>query len=190
MKKTITLSLLLFIVATGYAQTHKKEITKRLNHYGDVVKSKDIDSLLSFMYPRFFDVFPKDALADGMKKTFSDTSMTIAFDGVDIKSISDVYTSGKIKFVLVQYAMVMDIGFKDTDAATVSMLKTSYAQMYGDENVTFNDKTNLFTIKANNKMFAIQDEAFGTNWWLIEKKDEMRSYVSGFIPDAVWEHYK
>lgn len=190
MKKMLTLSLLVFIVATGYAQTHKKEITKRLSHYGDVVRSKDIDSLLSFMYPRFFDVFPKDALTDGMKKTFSDTSMTITFGAVDIQSISDVFVNEKVKFVMVEYSMVMDIGFTNNDAATVGMMKTAYSQMYGEKNVSFNDKTNLFTIKANNKMFAIQDEAFGKNWWLIEKKDEMRSYVSGFIPDAVWEHYK
>jgi hypothetical protein len=36
-------------------------------------------------------------------------------------------------------------------------------------------------------MFAINDPAYGNRWWLLEKKDELKTYVAGMIPAKAWE---
>jgi hypothetical protein len=188
--KKLGFILLIFITATGFAQgDYKAEITKRLSEYGGFIKTKNVDTLFSYMYPKFFDVFPRQALADGMKKTFADTNLTMVFGDVDVVSISKPYEENKIKYAVVNYTNTIQLTLSKSVGTQVVLesMKNTYENAYGAANVKANFDTRTFLIKATNAMFVINDPAYGTNWWLLEKKDELKSSVGDMIPAKAWE---
>jgi hypothetical protein len=188
--KKISLILLFFITTTGFAQgDYKVEITKRLSEYGGFIKTKNVDTLFSYMYPKFFDVFPKQALADGMKKTFADTNLTMVFGDVDVVSISKPYEENKITYAVVNYTNTIQLTLSKSVGTQMVLesMKNTYENAYGAANVKADFDTRTFNIKATNAMFAINNPAYGNQWWLLEKKDELKGSIGDMIPAKAWE---
>ncbi len=188
--KKFSLILLFFITTTGFAQgDYKAEITKRLSEYGGFIKTKNVDTLFSYMYPKFFDVFPKQALADGMKKTFADTNLTMVFGDVDVVSISKPYEENKITYAVVNYTNTIQLTLSKSVGTQMVLesMKNTYENAYGAANVKADFDTRTFNIKATNAMFAINNPAYGNQWWLLEKKDELKGSIGGMIPAKAWE---
>lgn len=188
--KKFSLILLFFITTTGFAQgDYKAEITKRLSEYGGFIKTKNVDTLFSYMYPKFFDVFPKQALADGMKKTFADTNLTMVFGDVDVVSISKPYEENKITYAVVNYTNTIQLTLSKSVGTQMVLesMKNTYENAYGAANVKADFDTRTFNIKATNAMFAINNPAYGNQWWLLEKKDELKGSIGDMIPSKAWE---
>lgn len=188
--KKFSLILLFFITTTGFAQgDYKVEISKRLSEYGGFIKTKNVDTLFSYMYPKFFDVFPKQALADGMKKTFADTNLTMVFGDVDVVSISKPYEENKITYAVVNYTNTIQLTLSKSVGTQMVLesMKNTYENAYGAANVKADFDTRTFNIKATNAMFAINNPAYGNQWWLLEKKDELKGSIGGMIPAKAWE---
>jgi hypothetical protein len=188
--KKISLILLFFITTAGFAQgDYKVEISKRLSEYGGFIKTKNVDTLFSYMYPKFFDVFPKQALADGMKKTFADTNLTMVFGDVDVVSISKPYEENKITYAVVNYTNTIQLTLSKSVGTQMVLesMKNTYENAYGAANVKADFDTRTFNIKATNAMFAINNPAYGNQWWLLEKKDELKGSIGDMIPAKAWE---
>jgi hypothetical protein len=188
MKKLVTF-LLVLLTATGFAQgDYKAEITKRLSEYGGFIKTKNVDTLFSYMYPKFFDVFPRQALADGMKKTFADSNLTMVFGDVDVVSISKPYEENKIKYAVVNYTNTIELTLSKSVGTQVVLesMKNTYENAYGAANVKADFNTRTFVIKATNAMFTINNPAYGNQWWLLEKKDELKGSIGDMIPAKAW----
>jgi len=188
--KKFSLILLFFITTTGFAQgDYKVEITKRLSEYGGFIKTKNVDTLFSYMYPKFFDVFPKQALADGMKKTFADSNLTMVFGDVDVVSISKPYEENKITYAVVNYTNTIQLTLSKSVGTQMVLesMKNTYENAYGAANVKADFDTRTFNIKATNAMFAINNPAYGNQWWLLEKKDELKGSIGDMIPAKAWE---
>ncbi|UPT66926.1 MAG: hypothetical protein M0D57_21275 [Sphingobacteriales bacterium JAD_PAG50586_3] len=170
--KKLGFILLIFLTAPAFSQGYKGDIKKVLTAYGNVVKDKNVDSLFTYMYPKFFDVFPKQDLVDGMKKTFADTNLTITFGDVVVTSVSDVYEEDKIKYAVVNYTNEIQLTLSPTVGTQMVLesMKNTYETAYGAANVKSNFATRTFNIKATNAMFAINNPAYGNRWWLLEKK--------------------
>jgi hypothetical protein len=187
--KKLGFILLIFITATGFAQgDYKAEITKRLSEYGGFIKTKNVDTLFSYMYPKFFDVFPRQALADGMKKTFADSNLTMVFGDVDVVSISKPYEENKIKYAVVNYTNTIELTLSKSVGTQVVLesMKNTYENAYGAANVKADFNTRTFVIKATNAMFTINNPAYGNQWWLLEKKDELKGSIGDMIPAKAW----
>jgi hypothetical protein len=189
MKKLVTF-LLVLSTATGFAQgDYKAEITKRLSEYGGFIKTKNVDTLFSYMYPKFFDIFPRQVLADGMKKTFADSNLTMVFGDVDVVSISKPYEENKIKYAVVNYTNTIELTLSKSVGTQVVLesMKNTYENAYGAANVKADFNTRTFVIKATNAMFTVNNPAYGNQWWLLEKKDELKSSIGDMIPAKAWE---
>jgi hypothetical protein len=189
MKKLVTF-LLVLSTATGFAQgDYKAEITKRLSEYGGFIKTKNVDTLFSYMYPKFFDIFPRQVLADGMKKTFADSNLTMVFGDVDVVSISKPYEENKIKYAVVNYTNTIELTLSKSVGTQVVLesMKNTYENAYGAANVKADFNTRTFVIKATNAMFTINNPAYGNQWWLLEKKDELKGSIGDMIPAKAWE---
>ena len=124
-----------------------------------------------------------------MKKTFADTNLTITFGNVEVTSISPVYEENKVKYVVLNYTNKLQLALSAAigNPAVLQNMKDTYEKAYGPENVKSDFNTRTFDIKATNAMFAINDPAYGTRWWLLEKKDDMKDAVGDMIPAKAWE---
>jgi hypothetical protein len=141
------------------------------------------------MYPKFFDIFPRQVLADGMKKTFADSNLTMVFGDVDVVSISKPYEENKIKYAVVNYTNTIELTLSKSVGTQVVLesMKNTYENAYGAANVKADFNTRTFVIKATNAMFTVNNPAYGNQWWLLEKKDELKSSIGDMIPAKAWE---
>ena len=189
MKNLIAFLLVLF-TATAFSQgNYKADIEKALKDYSETLRVKNVDSMTAFIYPKFYTVFPKQGIIDGMKKTFADTNLTITFGNVEVTSISPVYEENKVKYVVLNYTNKLQLVLSAVigNPAVLQNMKDTYEKAYGPENVKSDFNTRTFDIKATNAMFAINDPAYGTRWWLLEKKDDMKDAVGDMVPAKAWE---
>lgn len=190
--------LLVFISIVGVASAQKsnpaKEISASLLIYSELMEQGRIDTALGFMYPKFFDVFPRNIIAESMDKAFNDTLMGFSFGKISIQKISKPVKENNIQYVLVDYGMKTKMFYKkplaDNPAQEKSIFELSedmIKQTYGAENVTGDLATRSFTIQMNNRMIAVNDPKYGNRWWFIEKKDELKTMViDKVIPATVW----
>lgn len=174
------------------AQKPQKDIEKQVKIYCGYVKDKNIDSVLSFMYPLFFESFPKAPLRENMKTVFNDTTIRLSFGDVAVQNISPVFEHDTVKYVMVGYTMQMLVDVSKNPGmvtgTAMDMLKGNYESFYGAENVKMDKEKGLFTVSAKNNMFAIQNPRYGNRWWLIEKPKTPVGFEK-VIPDAVWKHF-
>lgn len=189
MKKLITFLLVLF-TATAFSQgNYKADIEKALKDYSETLRVKNVDSMTAFIYPKFYTVFPKQNIIDGMKKTFADTNLTITFGNVAVTYISPVYEENKVKYVVLNYTNSIQLVLSAAigNSAVLQNMKDTYEKAYGPANVKADFDKRSFDVKATNAMFAINDPVFGNRWWLLEKKDDMKTAVGDMIPAKAWE---
>lgn len=187
--KKLWFILFIFLTAPAFSQNIKKDIEKVLTCYSNTLKEKNADSLMGFMYPKYFNVFPKDIMVNGLKKSFADTGLVMNFGKVEVLSVSQPYTENKITYVLVNYTSDISITLSKTVSTLVALdiMKKAYSDAFGEENVKVNTDTRTFDIKANKYMFAIKDPAYGNRWWIVEKSPEIKDQLSTVLPAKVWE---
>src|SRR6187402_1927226 len=113
MKKLILLLLVLVsTIATAQKPNAKAEITQILNDYSALMEQGKVDTALGFMYPKFFDIYPRTIVADAMNKAFNDTTLGFSFGKMVIKKITKPLTYNGIKYALVSYTIQTKMFYK------------------------------------------------------------------------------
>ncbi len=197
--KKILLALLLLVSLGVQAQktNAKTEIVNSLNHYSKMLESGNIDSALNIMYPKFFEFFPRQSIAEAMKAVFNDTMVGFSFGKFDDYKLSKVVKDNAVQYVLVTYKMQARLYYKKPladnptqEEETFKLAAEVLKQQYGEEAVKPDFATRSFYLTLESSMFAINDPKYGNKWWFIEKKDDMKEYViDKIIPAKVWAKF-
>lgn len=198
MKKLIIL-LLVFVQTAAWAQKPnvKTEVVNSLNHYSQMLENGNVDSALNIMYPKFFEFFPREGIAEAMKAVFNDTMVGFSFGKFDDYKLSKVVKDKGIQYVLVTYKMQARLYYKKPMAdnptqeeSTFNLAAEVLKQQYGEDAVKSDFATRSFYLTLESSMFAINDPKYGNKWWFIEKKDDMKEYViDKIIPAKVWAKF-
>lgn len=199
MKKLFVLILVCAAtVLSAQKSNYKNDITTSLLNYSSLLEKGDVDTALGFMYPKFFDVFPRTMIAESMEKAFNDTMVGFTFGKINISAISKPLLDNGIQYVLVDYTMDTKMHYKKPLADNETQEKDAFemalnmlSMTYGEGNVTGDFATRSYLIKMDNHMFAINDPKYGNKWWFIEKKDELKTLVADkVLPAKVWDSFK
>jgi len=112
----------------------------------------------------------------------------MVFGDVDVVSISKPYEENKIKYAVVNYTNTIELTLSKSVGTQVVLesMKNTYENAYGAANVKADFNTRTFVIKATNAMFTINNPAYGNQWWLLEKKDELKGSIGDMIPAKAW----
>ena len=191
MKKLYLFLLLSMVVAVVQAQDTKTEISTSLTTYFDMVKTSDYEAVVDYLHPKIFEFVPKEALVQAMQSMNEDEDIQVGMDDFKITTISDILKNDGNQYALVHYDFKMFITFKEEeedkedDAMLEFMLTNVYTERYGEENVSFDDDTNTFTILAKDKqMYAIMEKDFD-DWKYLENKPELVPILEIIIPKEV-----
>ena len=162
-----------------------------------MLEGGNVDSALNIMYPKFFDFFPRQAIADAMKAVFNDTMVGFSFGKFDDYKLSKVVKDNNVQYALVSYKMQARLYYKKPladnptqEQETFNLAAEVLKQQYGEAAVTPDFATRSFGLTIESSMFAINDPKYGNKWWFIEKKDDMKEYViDKIIPAKVWAKF-
>jgi len=188
-------SLLIFALTTmiiiGTNGQSDIEVKTTFHDYFTTVMQQENEKTLDYIYPKLFDLIPKDRMLEMMNKTKADTTTRVSLVSPSVTRISEVTKVGGTDYVLIQYTFQMTMTFtlaKNEDGEeetepfdfTAEVLK----EKYGKKNVTEDRENNTLKANVSNEMFAIRDPAY-TGWKFLEKKENMQPILSKLLPKEV-----
>lgn len=177
---------------TTKTQLDKIEILKAEEAYFESVKAKDNQKTIEYLYPKLFDIYPKDMLIKAMNSMYEDTTMVFNFDNSKIIKMSNVETVDGVKYALLKYSYVLTIEFIEKSIDTTQNeedvsfdMKEILLQVmkndHGEKNVTFDKTKKIMTVNATNELYAINDPKY-SGWKFLEKKEKLAPIIEKLLP--------
>lgn len=191
MKFISTLLVAFLFTCTVIAQSQKETITKHAETYYDYLNNQNFDGILDYMYPKVFEMAPREQMKMGMQQMFNSPDMKIEFLSNDVTHVSDEKAVDGITYAVVFYNSKMKMTFlsemdkpADDQASFLEFMKTTMQTQFGSGNVTSDPETMSLVINMDSNMFAINDPKYKT-WKFIGNDDAMKSLVDTIVPEAV-----
>jgi len=190
--RTTFAAILLLVTTSVFAQVDSAravtEIQDRLDIYFKANEEKDFDTILDMVYPKLFDLVPREQ----MKSQF------VAMDAGGMRfSIYDMATSdfsvpfvhAGEQFVLVDYTHGMDLILTDsTTQASAGMMLAAFQGQYGEDKVSYDQENYNFTIDINKKMLAIAP-LDSDEWTFLDFNSDNPAVLNMLFDEAVAGHF-
>ena len=180
--------ILLIFSAVGFqvnGQSLTEEIRTATEEYIEINQKLDVDGIMERVYPKIFEIVPKDMFKEQYKQLFENKDMTIGFGGFEITEILDkTITYKKETFGVAQYAFEMTMKFATNEAD--EYILEAFNEKYGKESVAYDKETSTFSLSMNSEMFAIKSDG---KWYFLENKPELEAIIGQLIPDEVREAF-
>lgn len=184
-KKLILLFTILFSLSFAHAQ--EQEIESTFKEYIKATHAANVDEQLDYFHPSIFDFFPRENMLDGLKKSRENGKVSLSNER--LSSTSEVYKEDGQRFALLTYLVdlslnVSELKGQEGGKEAIAKMKADYVNEYGEEYVSFNSKTYVFTITFTNKLYAIFDKRIG-NWKFIPKDKYSTVVINQVIPERI-----
>ena len=173
------------------AQSHKEIITKEAQTYYDYMTNQNFDGVLDYMYPKVFEMAPREQMKMGMQQMFNSPDMKIEFLNNDITNVSEAKEVDGVTYAAVYYNSKMKMTFvseldksEEDKSSFIQFMKGTMASQFGEENVKADAETMSLVINMDATMFAIKDPKFD-GWKFLGNDDAMQMIVNSIIPEDV-----
>lgn len=180
--------ILLIFSAIGFqatAQELKEEIRKATEEYIEINQKLDVDGIMEKVYPKIFDIVPKEAFKQQYKQLFESEEMLVGFGSFFITDILDKTVKYKGEtFGIVRYKFDMTMKFKDNSAD--EYILAAFNEQYGEDKVSYDKETSTFSLNMDSETFAIKSDG---KWYFLENKPELETIIGQLIPDEVREKF-
>lgn len=162
----IIFTVLLALLAVTTKAQDKAILEKNANMMLEFTIKENYPSMLNLIYPRFFELIPREKLLEALPKMQKGNGYTITF-----LETPPNFAYGEIKkidggsYVLIKYDLKMKMAFTEPmgDEELASMLP-EFKKTMGTENITFNKQENAFLIRKRSTMIGTSDKFSGNEW--------------------------
>jgi hypothetical protein len=183
MKHIIVLVLLTYFgVGKILAQSDQEVIKNIAEKYVQAFKDGDMKTIANSLYPKMFDVVPREMVEQKMNETVTDSktkAMMPAFESTHIGKISKILVMNDVKYAVVQYGGKMNFP-TNFSADEANFMKKMLEEDKRYKNVQYNATTQKITADLNAEMFAIYNREYG-EWKFLEKKENTKNLLSTFL---------
>lgn len=180
--KQILILLVFSVIGFGAnAQELKEEIRTATEAYIKLNQTLDVDGIMEKVYPKIFNIVPKEAFKQQYKQLFESEEMEVGFGNFEITEILDkTVEHGGETFGVVRYNFEMTMKFADNSADEYVL--AAFNEEYGEDKVTYDKTTSTFALDIDSEMFAIK---LNENWYFLENKPELEVILGQLIPEEV-----
>ena len=179
------------ISASLSAQSYKTEIKTHAEDYYALLNTKDFDGILDYMYPKVFEMAPREQMKIGMQQMFNSKDMDIEFLSNTVERVTDTNKLDDKTYAAVFYNSKMKMTFtsekdksKEEQKGFMDFIKTTMDTQFGAENVTLDLENLSLIINMDANMFAIKDPQYD-EWKFIGNDDAMKQLVDSIIPEKI-----
>lgn len=189
MKKTITFILIIATINI-YAQTKDAALNKRLSEYLSYSKNLNIDVLLTYMYPKVFEVASKAQLKKALDAAYNNADLKISLDSISVGTVLPIepFTTGAFTKFDYKVKMVITLATKAYQDKQEAIFE-NFKNKFGEENVVLHTETNTFYIYQTKQALAIKD-GFSKNLWTFLGIEEDNKALTKIIPLAIKKKYE
>lgn len=162
----------------------ENQIRAKLDTYFVATDAKDWDTVLDMIYPKLFDLAPRESIRQQFT-SLEGGGMDFSFFDVIIGDITDPVDYEEERFILLDYEHKMGISLIDTSmqAAATAMFSIFQGQ-YGEENVTFDEANSKFTVRVSKKMLAVIPTDT-SDWRFVDIDPKQPAVLNLLIPEEV-----
>jgi hypothetical protein len=140
-------------------------LEQRLTGFMKLNEEMNLEKIMDYIYPKLFDIVPRNELLKAMKNGFDNEYVKIDLDSMKVDKIHPVFEMDKGSYAKITYSMVMLMSFKNSkdsadanDNSQNELIKASMAEKYGEENVSMDEATGIIRIHTASPMVAVKDE--------------------------------
>lgn len=195
--KTILLLAICCFTTSIFAQNDEKALRVDVNKYVDAVQTSDIETTLDYLYPKFFDIAPRELIKGFLEKS-AEGIADMKIQNSKIGTITTIIQSDTNYHALVDYSfeMVMPLdtedqkeeGKDDEELSEDNFIVESMKAQYGEDNVKYNEDKTALIINVSNRMLAIKTEIFPT-WTFITFSDAQKPILEKIVPESILKNY-
>lgn len=166
----LTIALLLALSAGGFAQD-KKQLREATQKMIDLKDQEEYVELSGTVYPKVFEVIPRDQYIDQLKAMYNTEDYTIHMIRVEPSIDYDAIEKDEYgtSFCLINYTAKMAVEpKKKPDAKDIATKEEYFKKLLGTESIAYNEQNNYFDVKKRVRVVAIADEATQQQWTFID----------------------
>jgi hypothetical protein len=166
----LTIGLLLAASIGGFAQ-NKMQLKEATQKMLDLRAREEFVELSGTVYPKVFEVIPKDQYLDQQKAFYNGDDYTIHIirmdPSIDYGAIEkDSYGT---YYCLINYTDKMVVELKGKpDPQNIQAKEEYFKKLLGTESIAYNQENNYFDVKKRVEVVAIADEASRQQWTFID----------------------
>ena len=187
MKKILFLLLFSFSLS-AYSQSADAALNKRLAEYMSFSKEVNIDRLMDYMYPRLFELAPKEQLKEALEKAYHNKDIEIKLDSLAMGQVLPISKFSKGSFTKFSYTvkMRMKLLTEEMEKST-DMILQSFKTSFGEENVSYDEATKFFWVYQTKNAIAIKDN-YSKNIWTMLGLEKDQS-INKIVPAEIKKKY-
>lgn len=185
--KKLTFAFFFFI---SFSVSAQPDLRKTLEEYLKVVETKDSEKVMDYMYPKFFELYPRDLMVKTLDESMNDSTLEIELMDSKILNISPLKIVDTVTYAKVGYSFVMTLKYIETDEnpapgeEVITMTTNIFKQMYGDENVSFDSENKKFRVYAKKEMLALKT-AYLKDWKVLGIEENIKPLLKKILPEGL-----
>ena len=184
------LTICCFLVGASLAAQqadHREELRARMSDYAQVMVDWQIDSILTFVEPKLFEVITREGLRQVFESSFADTNMTMRFTELTVDSISPLFVHDTTAYALVDYTAGMSVQMHSPSYQDSSFMNMMVAMM-GSEEHRIEEGTHTLYLRSPKQLFALR-HAPSEPWYIVEFNTDNPHLLNLLIPQPVQQHF-
>jgi hypothetical protein len=175
----------LITIFANISFANKEEVKKEISEFLMIMENQDIDKILDYMYPRFFELTPREDMIQRFNKALKDQDHSL-YDSKIVK-IGDIKNSGDTSYCFIDYTYTMSFNYDIDNPETKEIIKTTEPFMkatFGADNVTADYENSKLIINNNKTMIAISQPDYD-GWKFIDKEPQLKEILKSILPVAI-----
>lgn len=184
--------LLFFLIFTSFRALAQDDITITLQNYLLLSEKKDTEKLMDYIYPKFFDLFPRQMMLETLNKSMNDPTLEISLKDSKILEISPSKTIDTVTYSIVHYSFVMSLKYLESednplpDEEAIKFTQGIFNKMYGEENVTYDKEKMQFVMKLQKEMLVLKTPSLDA-WKVLGLEPNLKPLLVKILPSEIVE---
>ena len=186
MKKLFLLYLMsISILSCSQEKMESQTIKTDFEKYLLSVQNKKIDDAVDCIYPKFFEIVPKDQMKQMLEVTYNNPQLGFSLNKYKIDSIKSPEKIDGEYFTTVNYTFDVDLKLNSEELKSKKdFLENGLESKFGSENVKFEPEKQTFHISSNKKAIGISQDG-KSNWKFVVMENEYKPYLLKILPEKI-----
>ena len=182
--------LLVIYLSVAISTAAQDDIKSVLKEYLKLSEEKNSVKIMDYMYPKFFELFPREVMVLALDKTLKDPTLDISISNSEILAISPAKTVDSVTYSIVDYAFVMKLKYLESDENplpdedTIDLTMNIFKNMYGEKNVIYDADNSMFTMQVEKKLLALKTPSL-QSWKVLGTDANLKPYMLKIIPKEI-----
>jgi len=162
-------------------------IEERLAAYNQCMARQNIDRLMDYIYPEFFELVPQDLLREQLEQQNTHPDLDIHYENFRSVEVGELLEAEQKGFAQVRYryqiTLVLSPAAADSENFTAVILE-ELQNRYGEQFVRYYSATGTIAVQTNKNLLAVRPDD-DLEWYFLEYDGRQAELVEGLVPPEI-----